>query len=125
MTQFTQGELEVMRVLWQHGELKPAEIQEHFQRPIKNPALRSYLTILLDKGHVTRRKAGKAYYYKARSRKDRALRGMVSELANTFFGGSSEALMANLIRTEDLSDEELIRLKRIADGEDGTSEQRA
>ena len=32
--------------------------------PIKNPALRFYLTTLLEKGHVTRRQVGKAYYYK-------------------------------------------------------------
>ena len=30
MSRFTKGELEVMRILWKHGELKPAEIQERF-----------------------------------------------------------------------------------------------
>ena len=59
MSRFTPGELAVMRILWEHGELKPSEIQQHFPEPIKNPALRSYLGILVDKGHVSRRKAGK------------------------------------------------------------------
>ena len=40
MAHFTAGEMEVMRILWEHGELKPAEIQTHFPRPIKNAALR-------------------------------------------------------------------------------------
>ena len=35
MAHFTAGEMEVMRILWEHGELKPAEIQEHFPRPIR------------------------------------------------------------------------------------------
>ena len=61
MPRFTPGELKVMRLLWEHGELKPAELQERFPEPIKNPALRSYLTTLLEKGHVTRRRVGKAY----------------------------------------------------------------
>ena len=39
MPRFTQGELEIMRILWKHGELKPAEIQEHFPRPIFLPYL--------------------------------------------------------------------------------------
>ena len=48
MPRFTPGELKVMSLLWEHGELKPAEIQERFPEPIKNPALRSYLTTLVD-----------------------------------------------------------------------------
>jgi len=30
MARFTAGEMEVMRILWEQGELKPAEIQKHF-----------------------------------------------------------------------------------------------
>ena len=63
MPRFTPGELAVMRILWKHGQLKPAEIQKDFPRKIKNPALRSYLAILVQKGHVTRRRKGKAYYH--------------------------------------------------------------
>ena len=61
MPRFTPGELKVMRLLWEHGEMKPADLQKRFPEPIKNPALRSYLTTLLEKGHVTRRLVGKAY----------------------------------------------------------------
>jgi len=35
MARFTAGEMEVMRILWEHGELKPSEIQRRFPRPIK------------------------------------------------------------------------------------------
>jgi BlaI family penicillinase repressor len=64
MPRFTTRELKVMKLLWEHGELKPGELQDRFPEPIKNPALRSYLTTLLEKGHVVRRRVGKAYYYK-------------------------------------------------------------
>jgi len=115
MARFTQGELEVMRILWQHGELKPGDIQRRFPRPIKNPALRSCLAILVEKGHVTRRKVGKAFFYKAKTRQQSAFRGMLRSLVNTFCQGSTEALMAALIRNEKLSEKELLELKRIAD----------
>lgn len=118
MKRLTRGELEVMRVLWEQGEAKPAEIQERFPRPIKNSALRSYLTILLEKGHVTRRKVGKAYHYGAKTRRQRALRSMLAEMAENFCEGSTRALMAHLIRSEKLSDEELLELRRIAEGEE-------
>lgn len=118
MVKFTPGELNVMQILWEHGELKPGEIQELFPEPIKNPALRSYLSILLDKGHVTRRKVGKAFYYKARTRQQFALRKVLRDFVDTYCGGSNEALLLNLLRSEKLSDTELLKLKRIAEGED-------
>lgn len=115
MPRFTPGELKVMRLLWEHGELKPAELQERFPEPIKNPALRSYLTTLVEKGHVTRRLVGKAYYYKAATRSRSAFRTMLGELVEAYCGGSVSALVMNLIRSEKLSAAELLELKRLAD----------
>jgi predicted transcriptional regulator len=115
MSRFTPGELKVMRLLWEHGELKPRELQDQFAEPIKNPALRSYLTTLLEKGHVTRRRVGKAYYYKAVTRSRSAFRTMLGELVEAYCGGSVQALVMNLIKSERLSAEDLIELKRLAD----------
>ncbi|WP_165227816.1 BlaI/MecI/CopY family transcriptional regulator [Aquisphaera insulae] len=121
MPRFTPGELKVMRLLWEHGEMKPAELQGRFPEPIKNPALRSYLTILVEKGHVTRKKVGKAYVYRAATRPRSALRTMLDELVDAYCGGSARALVMNLIRSEKLSAEELLELKRLADEEGDSS----
>lgn len=119
MPRFTPGELKVMRLLWEHGELKPAELQERFPEPIKNPALRSYLTTLVEKGHVTRRRVGKAYHYRPVTRSRSAFRSMLGELVDTYCGGSISALVMNLIRSEKLSEADLLELKRMADAERG------
>jgi BlaI family transcriptional regulator, penicillinase repressor len=115
MPRFTPGELRVMQLLWTHGELKPAELQRLYPEPIKNPALRSYLNILVEKGHVTRRKAGKAYLYKARTPRQRAFSTMLADLVETFCAGSVEQLLLALVRKEKLSEEDLLELKRLAD----------
>ena len=115
MPHFTKGELEVMRILWEHGELKPAEIQSRFPWELKNPSLRSYLTILLDKGHVVRRRIGKAYFYKAKTRRDSAFRSMVRDLTRVCCDGSVEVLLCRLIRSEKLSEEDLLELKRLSE----------
>ncbi len=117
MAKFTPGELEVMRILWSHGELKPAEIQQHFPRRIKNNALRSYLTILLEKGHVVRQRKGKAYYYRAKTRLESTFRSMFDELVGACFDGSTEALLCHLIKREELTEDDLLELKRMADEE--------
>ena len=121
MPRFTPGELKVMRLLWEHGEMKPGELQKRFPEPIKNPALRSYLTTLVDKGHVTRRLVGKAYYYKPATRPRSAFRSMLGELVDVYCGGSVQDLVMNIIRSEKLSEDELLSLKRLADSGDPTS----
>ena len=115
MPNFTPGELAVMQILWEHGEMKPSEVQERFPEPIKNPALRSYLSILVEKGHISRRKLGKAYYYKAVTRRHTAFRSTVREIAKAYCEGSAKNLILNLIRSERLSESELLELKRLAD----------
>jgi predicted transcriptional regulator len=115
MSRFTAGELRVMQLLWAHGELKPAELQQLHPEPIKNPALRSYLKILVDKGHVSRRKVGKAYLYRARTLRQRAFSTMLTDLVETFCAGSVEELLLTLVRKEKLSEEDLLELKRLAD----------
>ena len=122
MSKFTDGELEVMQILWEHGEMKPSEIQECFPRSIKNAALRSYLTILVEKGHLTRRGKGKAYYYRAKTKRESTFRSMLGDLVNTFCGGSREALLCHLLAKEKLSPEELLELQRIARGESDSSD---
>ena len=112
--QFTAGEMEVMKILWEHGELKPAEIQELFPRPIKNAAVRSYLRILVEKGHITRRAKGKAFFYRPKTKRESTFRSMLGDLINSFCGGSSEALLCELLAREDLSPEELLDLQRLA-----------
>ena len=121
MVQFTPGELEVMQVLWDHGEMKPAEIQDAFVREIKNPALRSVLSVLVDKGHVTRRQVGKAFFYKAKTRRQSAFRSMLRDLAQAFGDGSTKSLLFNLVKAEKLTDEDVAALKRLIDGGDSSS----
>lgn len=123
MKNFTPGELEIMQILWQHGALKPAEILERLGRPLTNPALRSALRVLMEKGHVTRQKKGKAFYYRARSAAPTAFRKMANRLADMFCGGSAFELIAQLIRIEKLSDDDIRQLQELAKekGSDTTS----
>jgi predicted transcriptional regulator len=111
------NELEIMKVLWQEGPLKPAEIQERLPSPVKNSALRAQLASLIERGQVTRRRRGKAFYYSAVTPKEGALEALARRMADVFCGGSSVALIGELIEsTEHWSEEDLQRLRRIAEG---------
>ena len=114
MAFFTLTELEVMRILWEYGKLKPSEIQERYCRPIKNAALRFQLKVLLEKGHISRYKVGRAYYYKALTARDGTFKRMVRRMAEVYSQGSTAGLIAELIKTEKLSEKELRELKEVA-----------
>ncbi|MEM7387088.1 MAG: BlaI/MecI/CopY family transcriptional regulator [Verrucomicrobiota bacterium] len=111
---FTPAELEVMQALWKHGEMKPAEILELVERSPSNAALRSVLRILTEKGHLSRRLQGKAYYYKPTRSRHTALKNLTRSLSEIFCGGSPAALITHLIKTEELSPEEVRELEELA-----------
>jgi predicted transcriptional regulator len=115
MSSFTTGELEVMKILWEHGELKPSEIQNRHPRPIKNAALRFQLKILLEKGHVARRRIGKAYYYKPLTARQGAFKRMARRMAQLYCQGSAAGLIAELIKTEKLTPDEIQQLQQLAE----------
>jgi len=117
MSRFTPGELEVMEVLWQESPLKPAEIEARLPRPIGNAALRSVLRILVEKGHLKRQKQGKAYYYRPAKPARASFRQMARKLADVFCNGSTFDLVAQLIKTEKLSPEDIRKLQDIARAE--------
>ncbi|MFA6240130.1 MAG: BlaI/MecI/CopY family transcriptional regulator [Candidatus Hydrogenedentales bacterium] len=115
MAELNENELEAMRVLWERGPSKPSEIQEEFGWPIENATLRSVLRVLMEKDHVSRQKLGKAFVYRARSSQRGILSSMARMMARVCCGGDPAHLIAQLIRNEKLSDEEILELRRIAD----------
>jgi BlaI family transcriptional regulator, penicillinase repressor len=114
MARFTPGELEVMQVLWKAIPLKPADIEARLKRPIGNAALRSVLRVLLDKGHVARSKRGKAYFYRPTRPARTSLRQMARKMADLFCGGSSFDLIAQLVKSEKLTEDDIRKLQELA-----------
>jgi predicted transcriptional regulator len=113
-TDLSKNELEVLRILWERKELKPAEIQEAFSWTIENATLRSILVNLVEKGHVTRCLEGKAYRYAARVPKATLLQATSRALARVFSGGSTKELLMQLVETEDIGPSDLEFIRSIA-----------
>jgi predicted transcriptional regulator len=116
MISLNQNELEALRILWEQGELKPAEIQAHFSWPIENATLRSVLVNLVDKKHVARKLQGKAFYYAARVPKATLLHTVMQTLARVFAGGSHHELVTQLVETADLKPSDLKLINQTAAG---------
>lgn len=106
-TDLSKNEFEVLRILWERNELKPAEIQEGFSWTIENATLRSILVNLVEKGHVARSLDGKAFRYAACVPKATLLQATSRALARVFSGGSTRELLMQLVETEDIGPSDL------------------
>ncbi len=116
MISLNQNELEALRILWERGKLKPAEIQSHFSWPIENATLRSVLVNLVEKKHVARKLQGKAFFYAVRVPKATLLQNLMQHLARVFAGGSNQELVAQLVETADINPADLMILRQTAAG---------
>ena len=116
MLSLNPNELEALRILWERGDMKPAEIQSHFSWPIENGTLRSVLVNLVEKRHIRRELRGKAFFYAASVPKSTLLQTIIQNLARVFARGSHQELVAQLVETGDIKPADMKILHKTAAG---------
>ena len=113
----TDGELRLMRVLWDRGRATVGEVVDDLAGPRK-PAYNTVLTllrILEQKGFVTHDKAGRAFVYVPVITRGQARRSAVRHLLSRFFDDSPTALVLNLIEQDQINEDELRRLREFTE----------
>lgn len=108
--QLTKAETQVMNALWSlpGSQGYSAEIMEQLGEP--KPALTTLLTflkILKEKGFVNAEKKGKAQLFSAAISREQYTRHYLTEVKNTFFGGSFASLVSFFAQEESLSAQEI------------------
>jgi BlaI family penicillinase repressor len=91
-------ELDCLSALWPRGEATVREIQQALAptRPRAYTTIMTILDRLTQKGVVERRKTGRAWTYRPNVSEQDARSRAVTQLVNSFFDGSAEALTAHL-----------------------------
>lgn len=103
-----------MDVVFAKGEATVLEIQAELPDPPSSMAVRRLLHILEEKGHLRRRKEGRAVVYSPKQSKRRAGTNALQHVVDTFFGGAlDEALAAHLAKREAVSEEQLERMQEL------------
>ncbi|MFC1541246.1 BlaI/MecI/CopY family transcriptional regulator [Candidatus Latescibacterota bacterium] len=113
---FTEVELEFMNIIWEHSEVSSLDIQNILKesgRWLSDGAIRKILSILMDKGHLARRRVGRTFYYKAVEQKDQAHKKMVKDLLKRGFGGSASQMVSALLNTNEINKGDLEEIKRL------------
>src|SRR6202789_1981398 len=94
-------ELDCMNMLWPMGEGTVREIRDALasRRPRAYTTIMTIMDRLARKGVVERRKTGRAYIYKPNLSAEEARAQALGQVVENYFGGSKEALIAQLDRT--------------------------
>jgi BlaI family penicillinase repressor len=125
ITSLGERELEVMAVLWAHGSGTVAEVKEHLDAPLAYTTVLTILRNLEAKQYVSREEEGRGHRYFPRVAQRAAQQNALARLVSSLFGGSPEALVAQLVAQEQLSAEELQALARSLQGGAGDAAHRA
>lgn len=113
----TSAQLEIMNVVWERGQATVAEVWEQLreQKGLARNTVQTTLVRLEEKGHLRHRKSGNAFVYYPTNPRENTLRSMLKSLVNVAFEGSAAGLVMTLLQDEQLSDEDVKRIKTLLD----------
>src|SRR3954471_13341280 len=113
----TDGELEILRVLWEQGTAPLGAICEALrrEREVATTTVATMLRVMLDKGLVRRKQAPRGQQWSPAVTQAAAAKSMVGKLVNGVFDGSASRLAAHLVEAGQLSTDELTDLRKLID----------
>ena len=114
-TQPTDGELEILKILWDSG---PAEFGAictalRKRKPVAATTVATMLRVMLDKNLVKRSQGPRGYVWAARVTQKTATRTMLHKLLDRVFDGSAQRLVAHLIEEGKLSERDRREIQRM------------
>jgi BlaI family transcriptional regulator, penicillinase repressor len=112
---FTERELDVMDVLWEHGASTVAEVQERLPDELAYTTVLTMLRTLEEKGHVAHEEEGRAYRYYPLVERSEAGASAVGRLVRKLFRGSPELLLTQLVSQRGLTKEQLEAMRKLLD----------
>ena len=111
----TNRELDVIAAVWELGSATVTEVLERLGEDLAYTTVLTVLRTLEAKGAVRHRRDGKAYRYTAAISPDDVGERSISRLLDKVFQGSRELLIARLVSGQDVTPEELERIRKLLD----------
>lgn len=114
-TQPTEGELEILNILWESGPADLGTIRAALQgrRAVATTTIATMLKLMREKGLVERSDGPRGYIWGAKVSLNAARSGLLGKLLNLVFDGSPRRLVAHLLEEDALSDRDREAIRRI------------
>jgi BlaI family penicillinase repressor len=113
----TDGELEILNILWEHGPSPLGEICSALRetRPLATTTVATMLKLMLDKQLVKKSEGDKGYVWSARLTRQSAKKSFVRKLLDRAFDGSAQHLVAHLFEAGHLSEKDREEIRKLLD----------
>jgi len=113
----TDGELEILRVLWANGPTALSTLCETLrkEREVATTTIATMLRVMREKGLVKRLGSGRGARWSATITQKKTAKKMVGKLVEHVFDGSADLLAAHLIEGGQLSSQQLDELRDLID----------
>jgi predicted transcriptional regulator len=103
----TEGELEILRVLWRRGPSAVADVRAALARDVGYTTVLKLLQIMLEKGLVRRDESERRHVYEAAVGRLETQTRLVSDLVARAFEGSAAQLVQRALSAKPVAEEEL------------------
>jgi predicted transcriptional regulator len=117
----TEGELSILRVLWEGGPQSVRDVQRvmDLQKPTGYTTVLKLMQIMTEKGLVARDETQRPQIYRARYSQQHTQQQLLRNLLDRAFGGSVKALVMQALAARKSSREELEAMEKLLDRFEG------
>ena len=111
----TELELEILNALWDHGPSSIKQLQEALapKRELAYTTIVTMLMIMVNKGFVAKKPATAGHSYEAAIARGDAAGGMLKDLIHRVYGGSTLAVVQQLLETSQIDADELAQIRKL------------
>jgi BlaI family transcriptional regulator, penicillinase repressor len=113
----TDGELNILRVLWDLGSGSVRDVQQALDaiKPTGYTTVLKLMQIMTEKGLVSRDESVRPQIYKARQSQEQTQQRLVSDLMQRAFGGSVRSMVLQALASKKSSPAELQEIEKLLD----------
>lgn len=108
-------QLRILQLLWQHKELTASRVHAELnaERSLAPTTVATMLAKMEARGLLTHREEGRAFVYRPLVDAESVTRGLGDHFVERLFGGSVSGAVMNLLRSREISREELGELEKL------------
>lgn len=117
LTPLGETEMEVLNHVWDMGEATVKQVRKRIlkDRDVAYTTIMTVMKNLEEKGYLKYHKEGVTYVYSPAQKPDSVRFNLVKDLVKKVFKGSPKQLVQTLMQSEDISEKDLIEIKKMID----------
>jgi predicted transcriptional regulator len=111
----TDHELELMRIIWERGEVTVREVYEHLlrRRRVAYTTVMTTMKTLEQKGYLKTSQQNRAFLYRPAEPKGKVIKTLVRHFIDRVFEGSAQPLLAHLLKERHISESDIAYIDRL------------